>query len=241
MGQAAKLLEISAADHAGAVAPHNNAHPSKPVTLDHGPFELPRGWVWTTIGSVLTHLVDCVNDTPNFAESDTGLVGLKSTNVRPYRLDLRRRWFMKQEDFASWNRREEPREGDIVLTREAPMGYACVIPSGVKVCLTQRLMLLRANLRTIDRSWLRHYLNSPLFHGQVEDRCRGLTTPHIRVQDVPKFAFPLAPLEEPRRIVGRLGELQGHLDGLKQLQTDTAAELSSLMPAILDRAFKGEL
>ncbi|MEI7939166.1 MAG: hypothetical protein WCK27_20975 [Verrucomicrobiota bacterium] len=31
------------------------------------------------------------------------------------------------------------------------------------------------------------------------------------------------------------------LDALKRLQAETAAELDALLPAILDRAFKGEL
>jgi len=35
--------------------------------------------------------------------------------------------------------------------------------------------------------------------------------------------------------------LQAQVDALKGLQAETAAELDALMPAILDRAFKGEL
>jgi type I restriction enzyme, S subunit len=31
------------------------------------------------------------------------------------------------------------------------------------------------------------------------------------------------------------------VDALKHLQTETAAELDALLPALLDRAFKGEL
>jgi type I restriction enzyme S subunit len=35
--------------------------------------------------------------------------------------------------------------------------------------------------------------------------------------------------------------LQAEVDALKRLQAETAAELDALLPAILDRAFKGEL
>jgi type I restriction enzyme S subunit len=34
---------------------------------------------------------------------------------------------------------------------------------------------------------------------------------------------------------------QAQVDALKRVQAETAAELDALMPAILDRAFKGEL
>jgi type I restriction enzyme S subunit len=42
------------------------------------------------------------------------------------------------------------------------------------------------------------------------------------------------------RIMAELDALQAELDAPKRLQTDTAAELDALLPAVLDRAFKGE-
>src|SRR2546427_4948520 len=46
---------------------------------------------------------------------------------------------------------------------------------------------------------------------------------------------------EQRRIVAELDALQAEVDALRRLQAKTAAELDALLPAILDRAFKGEL
>jgi hypothetical protein len=46
---------------------------------------------------------------------------------------------------------------------------------------------------------------------------------------------------EQRRIVSELDALQAEVDALKRPQAETAAELDALLPAILDRAFKGEL
>jgi type I restriction enzyme S subunit len=44
-----------------------------------------------------------------------------------------------------------------------------------------------------------------------------------------------------RRIVAELDALQAQVDALKRLQAETSAELDALLPAILDRAFKGAL
>ena len=49
------------------------------------------------------------------------------------------------------------------------------------------------------------------------------------------------PIAEQRRIVAELDALQTEVDALKRLQAETATELDALLPAILDRAFKGEL
>jgi type I restriction enzyme S subunit len=46
---------------------------------------------------------------------------------------------------------------------------------------------------------------------------------------------------EQRRIVAELDALQAGVDALKRLQAETAIELGALLPAILDKAFKGEL
>jgi hypothetical protein len=46
---------------------------------------------------------------------------------------------------------------------------------------------------------------------------------------------------EQRRVVAELDALQAEVDALKRLQSETAAELDALLPAVLDRAFKGEL
>ena len=83
-GTARDLLASSAKRNADSPMTHyNNAHPQKPQIIQQGPVPLPSSWIWTTLGSVVTHLIDCINDTPDFADYDTGLIGLKTTNIRP--------------------------------------------------------------------------------------------------------------------------------------------------------------
>lgn len=53
--------------------------------------------------------------------------------------------------------------------------------------------------------------------------------------------IPLPTISEQRRIVAELDALQAKVDAVKRLQNETSTELDALLPAILDRAFKGEL
>ena len=67
---------------------------------------------------------------------------------------------------------------------------------------------------------------------------------HFQIYLATKLKFlqiPVPPQKEQRRIVAYLDALQTQVDALKKLQAQTAAELDALLPAILDRAFKGEL
>jgi len=48
-------------------------------------------------------------------------------------------------------------------------------------------------------------------------------------------------MPEQRRIVAEINALQAYVQAVKHAQIETATELDALLPAILDRAFKGEL
>jgi hypothetical protein len=50
-----------------------------------------------------------------------------------------------------------------------------------------------------------------------------------------RMPLPSRPTQEKLRVV------RGHVDALKHLQAETAAELDALLPFILDKAFKGDL
>ena len=63
----------------------------------------------------------------------------------------------------------------------------------------------------------------------------------MSVGRIKSITVPVPPLPEQRRIVAELNALLEEVDALKRLQAETAAELDALLPAILDRAFKGEL
>lgn len=65
--------------------------------------------------------------------------------------------------------------------------------------------------------------------------------PKLNQKNARTISIPLPPLAEQRRIVAYLDGLQAKVDELKRLQAETAAELDALLPAVLDRAFKGEL
>jgi type I restriction enzyme S subunit len=53
--------------------------------------------------------------------------------------------------------------------------------------------------------------------------------------------MPVPPISVQEGIVAGLNELKAKVDAMQSLQSETAAELDAMLPAILDKAFKGEL
>jgi type I restriction enzyme S subunit len=63
----------------------------------------------------------------------------------------------------------------------------------------------------------------------------------VRLDALWSVLIPLPPLEEQRRIVAHLQEVQEKIKALKEAQEQTEAELKRLEQAILEKAFRGEL
>jgi type I restriction enzyme S subunit len=93
----------------------------------------------------------------------------------------------------------------------------------------------------LDGRYLCHLLNSTWIKDRMNERSRGDMIPHIVLREIRAFPVPVPPLPEQRRIVAELDVLQGKVDALHALQSETAAELDALLPAGLAEAFAGRL
>jgi len=111
-----------------------------------------------------------------------------------------------------------------------------------QIVYPDKLIRLRPNTKQISPDFLVFALNSRTVRTQVENL--GKTTAGnigISGGNVQSFIIPVPSLPEQRRIVAELDTLQAEVDAMKRLQAETAIELDALLPAVLDRAFKGEL
>jgi type I restriction enzyme S subunit len=91
----------------------------------------------------------------------------------------------------------------------------------------------------IDSEFLYHFLS--YVRGHLETIAPQSAQKNINLQILAPLPVPKLPLSAQHRIVAKLDALQAEVDNLKRCQAETAVELDALLPAILDRAFKGEL
>jgi len=105
-----------------------------------------------------------------------------------------------------------------------------------------KLIRFRVNIEKVLPEFVRFTMNSPKGRAAIESFC-ATTAGNIGIsgRDLKTIPIPVPPLPEQRRIVAYLDDLQARVDALKAAQTASAAELAALLPAVLDRAFKGEL
>ncbi len=90
-----------------------------------------------------------------------------------------------------------------------------------------------------ESKYMQHWLRS-LYH-EMRKQNRNGAQPNWNGNMIKKIKIALPSIIEQRRIVAYLDDIQSKLDALKRHQAETAAELDALLPAVLERAFRGEL
>ncbi|OOV86933.1 restriction endonuclease subunit S [Oceanospirillum linum] len=133
-------------------------------------------------------IVDCPHSTPKWTAS--GYVVLRNQNIRNGELDLSSASFTDEAGYKSRIKRAVPQAGDIVITREAPMGEVCIIPDGLQCCLGQRQVLLRPK-NDVSSEYLYWALQSPFVKHQISwNEGTGTTVSNIRIPVLKAFLIP---------------------------------------------------
>ena len=132
-----------------------------------------------TLESLCELVIDCPHSTPKW--TDEGIIVLRNQNIKNGILDLSSPSFTNENDYLKRIKRAIPTAGDIVFTREAPMGEVCMIPKGLKCCLGQRQVLLRPK-SDVNGQYLFWALQSPYVQQQIAwNEGTGSTVSNVRI------------------------------------------------------------
>jgi type I restriction enzyme S subunit len=129
---------------------------------------------------------------------------LRTTNVRNGYVDAENVRYVTEETYKKWTRRLVPKRGDIILTREAPLGDVGKIRTDEKVFLGQRLYHFRPAPEKLDADFLLYSLLGDDLQSQIKGFGSGSTVEHMRLEDIPALVINAPPLPIQRRIAGIL-------------------------------------
>ncbi len=199
------------------------------------------GWVKKRIEEWCDSIMDCVNKTAPVVEDPTPFKMIRTTNVRHGCVDVSSVRYVTEETYQVWTRRQTPQKGDVILTREAPMGEAGMLLTDDKVFLGQRLVSYRANSAQLDNHFLLFALQSSNLQGQIHAKASGSTVQHMRVPDTKNLLLAAPSLAKQREVVTQLASLHEETQRLTRLYERKLAALEALKKSLLHQAFAGEL
>ena len=187
--------------------------PLPEIAEDEVPFEIPENWKWVRVSQMAMVIVDCPHSTPHYLESTSGYAAI-DTNCIDADGKITNWRYVDESTYNARIMRLEPQGADIVYTREGSICRAAILPPGMKICLGQRVMLIRCP-HNVFVKYVKILLMAPQTVSILTSKQKGIGAKHINVADVCDLIIPLPPLAEQKRIVAKLEELLPLCERLK--------------------------
>lgn len=201
---------------------------------------IPAHWKWLRMKDVCSTILDCKNRTPPQIDDGEYWV-IRTTCIKSGQFIEAGGFPTDAASYDEWTKRGKPQPGDILLTREAPMGEACHYPEGISACLGQRMMLYRPKPDVVRPSYILHTIYSAIGQYYIGLKKKGSTVGHLRVPEVYNFPCLLPPLEEQDEILERLDKNMETYSRLKEKLSTSITRLREYRAAVITAAVTGEI
>jgi len=134
-------------------------------------------WTKQKLGDV-ADVFDCPHSTPIWA--DNGYFVVRNYNLSDGRIIREKASYTDFTTFTSRTKRAVPKQGDSILSREAPIGQVGYVNTNDKICLGQRVVLIRP--KKVDSRYLLYQLISPSIQRQFkQSENSGATVSNLRI------------------------------------------------------------
>ncbi|MEJ2404137.1 MAG: restriction endonuclease subunit S [Candidatus Thiodiazotropha sp.] len=179
---------------------------------------IPVEWDVVSLNDLCTDIVDCPHTTPGFLSD--GVLVARTFNLKDGQF-VGDRSYVSEEEYKSRVSRLEPKSGDVIFTREAPVGEAFVVPDKLKICLGQRTMILRSTVELLLPNYLLEVIYSEEMRIRFDNMVGGTTNPHLNVADVRALSIRTPSVTEQTLISDRI-------QGIRSVTFETRKHLEKL-------------
>lgn len=155
-----------------------------------------------TLDDACEFIVDCLHHTAPIQEE--GFPSIRTPNIGKGRLLLEGVNRVSEETYRIWTQRAVPEAGDLILAREAPAGNVAIVKEGEKVCLGQRTVHLRPNVKIVDPDFLCYFLLAPPQQGKLLAAETGATAKHVNMLDIRRLELSNLPDLTSQRAAGAM-------------------------------------
>ncbi|MBP7446011.1 MAG: restriction endonuclease subunit S, partial [Zoogloea sp.] len=185
-----------------------------------------------TLESICSLIADCPHSTPFWTAS--GYLVIRNQNIKNGQLDLSEKSYTDHKHYLIRIRRARPQYGDLIFTREAPMGEVCMVPEDLECCVGQRQVLLRPDPEKVHPRYLLYAIQSPEVQHEISwSEGTGSTVSNVRIPVLKSLKIPVRSITEQVQAASLLGALDDRI----ALLHETNATLESIAQALFKSWF----
>ena len=173
----------------------------------------------------LEALIDYRGKTPK--KSDSGIPTLSAKSVRNGDIDYSECYFISKDEYRRFMVRGIPKEGDILLTTEAPMGMVARLDRD-DVAIAQRLITLRGKKGVLENDYLLYYLQSPIGQHKLSERETGSTVTGIKQAEFRKIGIDIPTVDVQKKIVELLSRFDYIIANNKALNANLTEQAKTI-------------
>lgn len=144
--------------------------------------------------------------------------------------------------FQEWTKRRRPRPGDVLLSREAPVGEIGLYrPHDPPLAIGQRMVLLSPERNFVSSEFLAWTLLSSRTRRFVDDVTQGSLHPHLNMSSIGSILVDRIPLTEQEDITQRLATITDELHALNEFRRAQLSLLTERNQALITAAVTGQM
>lgn len=202
--------------------------------------DVPEHWSAMRLKFIASDIVDCLHATPIYSE-DGVYPAIRTADVTPGALLLSTVRRVDDEHYRQWTQRLTPSEEDILYTREGErFGIAALVPPGVKLCISQRMMAFRIK-PAYNSAYIMWQINCPHVYAQAAGDLIGAAAPHVNVERIKNFWLLTPPRSEQDEIVAKLEDETAEISAAIQRTRDEIRLLREYRVRLIADVVTGKL
>ena len=201
---------------------------------------IPKNWKHSRMKNVCERIIDCKNRTPDEVEGGDYFV-VRTSCVRKGKFVHDGGYFTDESSYREWTQRGKPQKNDVIFTREAPVGEACIAPEHMKFCLGQRTMIYRPDPAQILPEYIIATVYSSIGKSYIGEKGKGSTVGHLRVPEVYNFPCLLPPIETQKTVLDELDRRTGHFEDLERATHASIDRLKEYRSTLITAAVTGQI
>ena len=216
--------------------------PLPPITEDEIPFPIPPSWKWVRLGEIEEINLGFTYKPTYVSE---GIYFLSVKNITKGQIDFSNAKKISQKTYDEAAYGSKPHKGDVLFGRVCSIGNPQIVDTEIPFCIFVSLGFLRDHTNILEKKFICVWMRSPHFFKQVNENVKGAAQKNLNTSWLSRFLIPLPPLEEQKRIVAKIEELEPLINQYDQAEQELST-LNDKFPeqlkkSILQYAIQGKL